>query len=235
MIKGQKNLHEEIEKKKFEKNGEAILPVYDGVVNIDVYCNQPFKVMWILKEPYENGQETSAGWMQFEKIDSGTVSKLPSLRKITYISALLLKYPERNYDSLPQNIEEYSNVLQSIAFINTGKFLAKKRTSSSRLQQCYENWEEILHRQIKLYDADVLFFGGTFDVYKSYFEKFGCRIKEMDIKYTIKCNLYEVEFNSKKHLLIDTWHPGYFRCKEQNYVDVLATIAREQQIKNNIF
>ena len=215
-----------------EKNDESILPVYDGVVNIKEYCGQPLKVMWILKEPYEDGQETSAGWMQFEKIDSQTVSKLPSLRKITYISALLLKYPELNYGFLP-TIDEYSNVLQSIAFINTGKFLAKKRTSSSRLRQCYENWEEILHRQIKLYDADVLFFGGTFDVYRKFFENIVCN-QNMRVSSDIKANLYEVEFNSKKHLLLDVWHPGYC-CKEQNYVDTLVSITREWQIKKTQF
>lgn len=218
-----KNLHKEI--KEHAKKNNLPVPVCDGVVNIDKYKKRSPKIMWILKEPYENGESEDANWIQFETINNTTVSRSPTLRKITHISALLLKYPDKNYASLPEKISKYSDVLQDISFINTGKCLARRRTSDEKLTQCYEIWKEILHQQILLYDADVLFFGGTFEVYKSHFEKIGYRHKKINVN--LKCDLYEVEFNSKRHLLIDTWHPSYFWVNDENYVNTLVDIARE--------
>ena len=151
---------------------ETIEPVYDGVANPAGYLAAKLRLMWILKEPYDDwdddGTPCGGGWTFFRDVAKGkTLAQVananPALRNVAYASHAILVGigPYGDEPWISDAPMDYERALRSIAFANVGKMPAGRTTSDERLFACYEQWKEILFEQIELYDPDILVFGNT--------------------------------------------------------------------------
>ena len=167
-------LHERIRARAVELGFDAgrVAPIYDGVVDADGYLATNPRVMWILKEPYDDWDEDGApcggGWTMFKDFGGGAdlakaVNRTAALRNVAYAS-YALQHGVSAYADLPW-ISECPEVAESLlrtAFVNVSKMPALPSTDESRLGHRYEDWKDILFDQIELYDPTVIVFGNTF-------------------------------------------------------------------------
>jgi len=53
-----------------KKEGDFIEPIYDGVYDVEKYLASSPRIMWILKEPYDDftseGKPTGGGWAIYD-------------------------------------------------------------------------------------------------------------------------------------------------------------------------
>jgi len=47
---------------KFYKSTKKSEPITDGIVNIEKYSKSKYRICWVLKEPYDEGDGTGGGW-----------------------------------------------------------------------------------------------------------------------------------------------------------------------------
>lgn len=168
----QKNLHEEIRIKaiRLGYDPDVIAPIYDGVVDLEKYLMTAPRVMWILKEPYDDfydeGKPCGGGWEIIRDHRESTLSEMcirnTTFRNLTY-AAFAVQDGTKYWDELPwiQDNPEVADALLKVAYINVSKMPGQSTTVSSALLRHYEAWKEILFRQIDLYAPDVMVFCGT--------------------------------------------------------------------------
>ena len=147
-------------------------PIYDGVVDAAGYLAAKPKVLWILKEPYddfdENGNPWGGGWTMFQDVAPGktlaqSVNANAALRNVAYASAAMLNGVD-SYSKLPWITDKplmYETALRRVAYCNLGKMPGRTTTPTGRLQKICEEWKGILFRQIDLYDPEVIIVCGT--------------------------------------------------------------------------
>ena len=147
-------------------------PIYDGMVDAEAYLATQPKVLWILKEPYDDfdaeGMPAGGGWTMFKDFGEGdtlakTVNRNAALRNVTYASHAILN-GIGSYAKLPwitDSPEAYEKTIRSIAYVNIGKMPGKSTTSDAHLADLYRDWKEILFKQIELYAPDVIIVCGT--------------------------------------------------------------------------
>lgn len=147
-------------------------PIYDGVVDTEAYPATRPKVLWILKEPYDDfdadGMPTGGGWTMFKDFGEGdslakAVNRNTALRNVTYAS-YAIQSGINSYAELPwitDKPEAYEKAVRSVAYVNIGKMPGKTTTSDAHLSKLYRDWKDILFKQIDLYDPDVIIVCGT--------------------------------------------------------------------------
>ncbi len=151
---------------------KRIRPVYDGVVDAEGYLATRPRLMWVLKEPYDNqdkeGAPCGGGWTMFRDFGEGealakAVNAPPALRNVAYAS-YALQQGISSYADLPwiSDRPEVAESLLRTAFVNVSKMPALPSTDEVRLGRRYVDWKDILFEQIELYDAEVIVFGNTF-------------------------------------------------------------------------
>lgn len=167
-------LHEKIRRRATElgHNPEKVVPIYDGVADAKGYLSARQRLMWVLKEPYddfdETGEPRGGGWTMFKDVADGktlaqSVNANPALRNVAYASRAILDGTESYGDEpwISDAPEDYERALRGVAYVNVGKMPAGRTTSDDRLASCYAQWKDILHEQIDLYDPETLVFGNT--------------------------------------------------------------------------
>lgn len=147
-------------------------PIYDGVVDAAGYLAAKPKVLWILKEPYDDfdeaGNPQGGGWTMFKDPAPGktlaqSVNANAALRNVAYASAAILNGVD-SYSKLPWIADKplmYETALRRVAYCNVGKMPGRTTTSTARLQKIVGEWKDILFRQIDLYAPDVIIVCGT--------------------------------------------------------------------------
>ena len=147
-------------------------PIYDGVVDAEGYLASKPKVMWILKEPYDDfdaeGMPSGGGWTMFADFGEGdtlakALNRNAALRNVTYASYAILNGAS-SYSELPwitDKPDEYEKAVKSIAYCNVGKMPGRTTTSTSHLQKICAEWKNILFKQIDLYGPEVIIVCGT--------------------------------------------------------------------------
>ena len=174
LLPRQTTLYARIQARAIELGFDAnrICPVYDGVVDAEGYLATTPRLMWVLKEPYddwdEEGVPRGGGWTMFRDFGEGknlakAVNRTSALRNVAYAS-YALQQGFSSYAELPWISErpEVAGALLRTAFVNVSKMPALSSTDEAHLGHRYEDWKDILFDQIELYDADVIVFGNTF-------------------------------------------------------------------------
>lgn len=208
--------------------------IYDGVGNIEEYVKSSPKVMWILKEPWDTELDNSFCVYDYN-ITQGTRLNT-TIRNMTFSMECFQK--DMTYEQLPslsttpakfkETEERVKQALGQIAYINISKILAGRATSDERLHQMWNDWHSLVMKQIKIYEPDVIIFGGTFHVFES--KSLGLPVllpQEPGKKGTF--NVYETNMNSKKVTLIETNHPAYRYLGERS--ELIAETLRKCQKK----
>ena len=215
LIAAQKEITDEIYRWAIERNltEEELEPITDGVADAEVYLSSNPKVMWVLKEPYdefENGKPKGGGWSITDdciaNIDQKSVA--PTWHNMVYVMCGIRH--GKKWEEIPyiRDDKSIANILKEIAYINVSKMPNMSTTSDSKLRHLYEIWKKILWKQINLYDPDIIIFGATFQLFQKDFEQNGGLRKVND------CNVWAW----KDKLLLAAYHP---QRKGRDYVDNL--------------
>jgi len=235
LTKSQKKLHEEIQQFA-EKINNGLEPIYDGVGNIDTYLHSPLKIMWLLKESYDQDKKGNRGtgnWSIYEAVQNDTAWSYLSFQRMAYV---LYGYNNHIYcegKDMPKirNHREMVKDLANIAYININKLPGGTTSDDSHIARCYKEWKNIIGKQIEVYNPDVIILGGT--------EKF------LDFKNEfVQCEHYEntgvnPKLDSKiykwgNRWIISVYHPGYMMSTEV-YVDLIIDSLKyvNEQIKSH--
>lgn len=206
------------------KNDE-IWPILDGPFNEKVYSQQTNKILYILKEPYDDknakGQPYGGGW-KLGAWEKSVTYKDVKPRTLTMLSYLTYGfYDNKEYKDIPYPYDDNAvpSSLLKTGIINTGKMPAHTSTSNARLNKIAQEWMEIDMKQLKEYNPDIMVFGGTYDLYSYSLGLLG---------YYHKVNedgVYGYSIKDDK-LYISAYHPSAF-VNQNNYINRLLSIMRE--------
>ena len=50
----------------YDKSNHKAEPIYDGIVDEEIYLKSIYKIIWVLKEPYDEGNKTRR-WLVISK------------------------------------------------------------------------------------------------------------------------------------------------------------------------
>lgn len=201
-------------------------PIRDGVADIEAYLQSSPKIMWVLKEPYddfkEDGSPYGGDYTLLEDLKKHREYPLkkslpPTDRRITYATYGIFtgyEYDDMKYYKEP---EVYKYLFQ-IAYINLSKMPAS--TKSGDMMPKYQIWKNIVLKQIRLFHPDVIIFGGTFQYLKEDLRVNDSNLihEEADWKLNI--------FKQDGKLFVDTYHagiPGWDRM----YINTIVNNIRQ--------
>lgn len=194
----------------------------DGIVNVTEYYNSPIKIMWILKEPYDNKQNGGGNWSMTDALNEGALGNgrdASTWQPIIYSTyGILNNYIK--YEKMPKIVDtkNMNLILRQVAFINVQKLPAKTRTSDTEIKKAYQINKEILQLQIATYKPDIIIGGKTLHLFKE------------DLKITKNEELKFGHFLKDKTLFINTFHPAQTKITKNEYVNKI--IERAETWKN---
>jgi hypothetical protein len=151
-------------------------PIYDGIADVDKYLSCGKKIMWLLKEPYDdfddNGNPLGGGWSIVDDCFTGCgidgkSAKTDVWSNRTWQPIIYSMYGYFNnllWERMPwiRDDKDMATILQQIAFINISKMPNQKRSNDKQIVNFYEKWKPILFEQINTFNPDVVICGNTF-------------------------------------------------------------------------
>ena len=209
MIVAQETLRNEIDELAAAKGlwTDDVGPIRDGVADIEAYIQSSPKVMWVLKEPYddfkEDGSPYGGDYTLMEDLKKNRNAQLGTMpltdRRVIYATYGIFAGYE--YDDMGWYYEpETYKYLFQIAYINLSKMPGGKKSGDMTTK--FQTWRDIVLKQINLYNPNVIIFGGTFQYLKD----------DLGIDNTYKVHTEEdwklnID-NQNNTLFVDTYHPG---------------------------
>jgi hypothetical protein len=195
----------------------GLKPILDGVHDVSKYLESPTKVMWIMKEAYDDSDEKGnrGGWSIFDILDEN--KPIPqSWYNIIYVTYGIFKKWETIDMYKISEDPPMKDVMSQIAYINLNKMPANKTSSDDLLEESYKHWKPILMAQIELYKPQVIIFGNTFKFFKD----------DLLEGEDIKPQLDNVGKNTQLYIkngikLVDAYHPAATGVK--SYADSIIS------------
>lgn len=207
-------------------------PIIDGPLNPEGYFNAKTKIVWVLKEGYDNTGRAKQNSIQYSDLlengkywsydDFLKYEVKPTWHPIVYCSYAILNN-EWNYNELPslKNKVEMGECLHQISIVNLNKYAASKGqiTSMSELKGIFvEKGSEILKAQLELLEPDIVIFGYTFEMAKSVLN-FQNKENEIKGKENTITGIYVIE----NTIYLDCYHPAAFVSKETYCNEIIQT------------
>lgn len=195
---------------------EKIAPITDGVADAEGYRRSSPRIMWILKEAYD---DNDGGWSRTEEFRqraaAGTLADMvqhggarggpvPTFYKMIYVTEGI-----RHKGLKRGEMQHYTRLcrhLMDVVLLNINKMPAEGGTNSRRVMTAeFENWKDIVMAQIEVYDPQVIIFGYSFQYFRDARLFPGAQAqKDAD-------NVYgQVVFKYKDKLLVDAYHPQIY-------------------------
>lgn len=219
------------------ESGSKAYPIYDGVMNPQLYAEAKPRIAWVLKEPYDevdaDGTPIGGDWPLSAIYDTENVydniKRNLTLNTMSYVTYGIMNNLE--YADMPWIYEDpaVANSLKSIVHINISKFPAKTYTSMGNLAAYYETWRPILLFQLKVYKPQVVIFGNVMP----YFQK-DLGLEEIMKSDDDRMVNYAVKDNC---LYIDAWHPclrGKSDAYKEKYVNGIVKTVMEHASEINL-
>lgn len=219
----QERLHQKInslaEEKGLTLNGG--LPITDGIYSksAEEYLALTPKVMWILKEPWEEGEKEGNWDLLACMNENDAACKNRTWQVMAYTMCGIRE--DKEWATLPST-EDAMKFLRSIACINISKMPANKTSNEADIRKAYNLWKELLFEQIRTYAPDVIIFGGTFKFFAPDLGKY-VKVEEAVDEGECYAVLYKDE--EKGMFLIDTKHPSYVPGKA-NRIDSVIDLMK---------
>lgn len=200
--------------------------IEDGAICPELYLKSKIKIAWVLKESYQNDNEISDYKYLTNVLNRDTVYDdfFSNQSRPTWYPILRASYSILNkfieYKNIPE-ISDISLIIRKIAIINTQKLPALNTYKSYDrvIQAAFDENEEILKKQIRLLNPNVLIFGNTFKYYKSLLG-----INQKERKSKDGTTEYYIRDNK---LYVDSYHPAQRKFKKEDYVNNIILAARE--------
>lgn len=201
----QEEMHDLIKKHAEELglSNDKTKPILDGVYDESAYLDAPLRIMWIMKEAYddkdENGNSCGGDWSIFDILDENKPIPQSWYRIIYATYGIFNKKNHVDMYSIRQK-PSMKDVLYKIAYINLNKMPAYKKSSDADLEENYKIWKDVLIKQIDLYNPQVIVFGNTFDFFRK-------DLVGGTEPFIIEEGLIQV-FRRKGALLFHAYHPN---------------------------
>ena len=207
--KKQSDMHDKIYQHADNKGlvKEGLCPIYDGVADIEEYLSSSTKIMWMLKEPYDDftksGEPTGGEWCLTDVLKNEDAWKSLDMWKLM----IQINFGIRNnlnWDDMDyiENDPKMAEELKKMAYINLSKMPGNTNSNNGNLWECYALWKDILFEQIELYKPNVIVFGNTFQFFKN-----DLKIVEKPIS-SITGNWSVNAYKKDDMILIDAYHPS---------------------------
>ncbi len=202
---------------------ENVEPIYDGLgvsekaglTGVERYLSSKLKVAWVLKEPYDDKTNEGLPWGGgFSIPDDGFIASgcgynIPTWRRIAYS---MYQFFTNTSD---WNQTRYCvDVLRSIAWVNLSKMPHYSKSHDGNYQSQFKTvWHDIVLKQLKAYEPDVIVFGNVFNLFldderenpfKSA-EKDESFSKQIEEKTGVACHYWRL---GEKQRIIHPYHPG---------------------------
>lgn len=225
-------IHKMIQLKAATKyDAEDSEPIYDGVCDPEMYSESKIKVMWVLKEAYddidESGLPKGGGWEIFEKWGKADkVKEVTSVRSWQPIMYVLRALSEDNsWDDIAwirDDREKYVEILRSCAYININKMPAKE--TSGDMTEKFNLWCDEINAQILAYKPDAIIFGNTIDYFNDQ-----CYMRNRKVCNGVSgaTDVYLTEIAEHPTLLINAYHPNQRTITRKEYVETILFSVRE--------
>ena len=223
IIENEQTIREAITRSYVDPTGKA-LPVYDGVVDATLYSTAPSRILWILKEPWDQPDCSGGGWSITQDLlnqQSAKMAKGHTFQPIIYVTYGIFNRVWSRHD-MPSisAAPEMALLLRSIAFINAKKLPGLKRSNDRQILDSYHVSREVILQQINSYKPDYVF---------------GCRphmsasIADLGVGFTdIRTHGKARYARIGSSLYFDVFHPAQSRISRARYIDdILHVVAAE--------
>jgi hypothetical protein len=208
------------------REGE-IMPIYDGCLNPDSYYKSPLKILWLMKEPYDE-YDGLGDWSlpdffmkEYDKFFQGLILKTPTWRTVVHTTYCIFENFS-NYDSTKSinSNPSMANYLNNIAWVNIQKLPSKtgSRTKIENIRFAYVKHKEIINKQIDLINPQIIICGNNFDIIKTSLGN--PQEKKLSNSY---CEYYEV----KNRLYINAYHPAQSTVSRESYVNGIVNTIKK--------
>ena len=206
-------------------------PIPDGIFNAQKYLESNIKIMWILKEAYDDfdrkGNPKGGDWylpVSFFSDPTEFSTEHTLGRKMTYVNFALLNNKEWKGLNKTKDDNEMGFANQHIAYVNISKMPGKKFSKDSELFEYYSIWRKILWKQITTYEPDVIIFGNTFKFFEEDLED---KIQKFRKNVLAESYLYEDQ------LLISAYHPAATISEEEYAKSILSIVKKWHDYKKD--
>lgn len=207
---------------------DRVAPIYDGIADVDKYLSCGKRIMWVLKEPYDNitesGETYGGDWSIVDDCfsghgEDGNSPKFDVWSNKTWQPIIYAMYGYFNnleWQSMQyiRDQKNMANILQQIAYINISKMPNKSRSSEACISNFYNQWKSILFQQIDIYNPDVVIFGNTF----KYFQR-DLQITEDDLIKEIHIEKVFDPYKKNGRLWLSAYHPNQTQVSREIYVN----------------
>lgn len=196
-------------------------PIFDGLVNEKEYEKSSTKILWILKEANSTGE--SGSWDMRGHLNSKIKTKdgiltgwSNTFKKIIYVTNGILNDLAWNDDlHHPGYDPDVIDELKKIGFINIKKVGGGASANPIEIGEYYSKSKTLLFNQIDEFNPDVIIFGGTFKYFKD----------DMKVHSMMEFGSCHASL-SEKRILIDAYHPAYYKIKEETYFNYILRAYR---------
>lgn len=137
-------------------------PILDGIVNVEKYLNSKYKVLWILKEPWDEADRTGGGWSLPKHIlgvDNvyKKIGNNPTFHSMIYVMYSILNdfITWAKMDYIRDN-PDMAKIMHNVAYINISKLPGFKQSNSNQILSAYKRYHDIIWEQINLFDPDII-------------------------------------------------------------------------------
>lgn len=203
-------------------------PIPDGIVNIDKYLSSKYKILWVLKEPYDDfevGVPAGGGW-HFAKdfLNSPDFRVKMGRSRATWQPIIYTTYGILNdfllWNEMPYIREkpEMMDIIHSVAVINIRKLPGGTRTIDFQtIAAAYNECKEVILKQIEIYNPDIIIGASTLSLLFD-----DLKITEKEIE-----NFGSVQVvNKNNRLFINAYHPAQTTINRERYVNDIINSAK---------
>ncbi|MGB4776142.1 MAG: hypothetical protein WBP45_13265 [Daejeonella sp.] len=218
---------EDLIRKNYVDENNLCEPIIDGIVNIEKYIQSNFRILWILKEPYddvEDGLPSGGGWhLSKDFLEADGFYKRIGQSRSTWHPIIYTSYGILNdfiqYDSMDyiRDDENMAEIVRNVAFINVKKTPGLTRTyDNGVIWNAYSKHKHILLKQIETYNPDIIIGGSTMPMF---FDDLEIRDKQK--------NNGSVDFAIHNYrLFIHAYHPAQTKITRDKYVDDIINTVK---------
>ena len=201
---------------------------HDGVAFPDEYLGARTKILWVLKNSYdetdEDGNPASDG--QDIRCWFGSPHGTPMFTKMVLVSYCLERGIGRYDDSLLADRDAVLRSLRKTALVDLSKLPGASSVTDRQLKEEFVLFQDVVRRQLDLYAPDIMIFGNTLHLCHGLFEGLDYKTPLHSYIENGDCLLRSFTDAGGKHLYLEAYHPSY-PGGYARYVDVILRAAAD--------
>lgn len=196
--------------------------VYDGIISPKDYNKSRVKILWLAREPHDDGGDYDYKSDIIDKQSRGVLRGERYFNRLRYIQYSCIndfkKWDKSVYYS---NEKTYSDLVLQAAFINCNKIPGNAVVNWDKWWEYVDYYKRVVRKQIKLASPKIIIACGTL----MYLEKYGY------LKNAIKKEKsYRYYYNVDGCIIVDAYHIAA-RSSVENYCnDIIEVLEKERNI-----